>query len=292
MRKPAFLFLVLVSVVGGRAWGVRTSVLLAESALPAHWQTILSTQAPPVSSTYVWRSVDNHAFHPGEDLSFVIKWGLVSGGYADLILQGPDRVDDRLAYHLVSETHSTGIVETFYHVQDRHDIWIDTQSLVTLRYDKRVDEGHYRIQEHSVLYHPRGWYVMNDYRFDKKLYQHSEGKIPPYCLDVLGALYYVRTLPLRVGATYTIDVISSDKIYPLIVKVKRRETIKVPAGRFDCFLVEPLLRSRDVFVSKGKKLEVWMTADDRHMPVRMRSEVTIGHVSAELVNEHQDPLLR
>jgi len=49
----------------------------------------------------------------------------------------------------------------------------------------------------------------------------------------------------------------------------------------DCFRVEPVLREPGVFVSKGKKLQVWMTTDETHMPVLMRSEIFIGHVSAE-----------
>ena len=55
------------------------------------------------------------------------------------------------------------------------------------------------------------------------------------------------------------------------------------AGKFLCYRVEPILREKGIFISKGKKIEVWMTADARHMPVLMRSEIFIGHVSAELV---------
>ena len=94
----------------------------------------------------------------------------------------------------------------------------------------------------------------------------------------------MRTLPLAVGQSYTLDVLSGDKIWPLVVLVKRRETVKVTGGRFDCFVLEPVLRQPGIFVTKGKKVEVWITADERRMPVRMRSEVAIGHVAAELVN--------
>jgi hypothetical protein len=79
------------------------------------------------------------------------------------------------------------------------------------------------------------------------------------------------------------DVLSGDKVYPLEVKVKKRERIKVPAGKFDTILVEPLLRAPGIFVAKGKKLEVWLTDDPRRLPVRLRTEVFIGHVSAELL---------
>src|SRR5439155_86286 len=76
---------------------------------------------------------------------------------------------------------------------------------------------------------------------------------------------------------------SGEKTWPLVVNVKKLEKVKVKAGKFLCYRVEPVLRERGIFISKGKKLEVWMTADARHMPVLMRSEIFIGHVSAELV---------
>jgi hypothetical protein len=91
-----------------------------------------------------------------------------------------------------------------------------------------------------------------------------------------------------VGKEFTVDVHSGDKTFPLLVKVKKLEKIKVKAGKFLCYRVEPVLRERGIFISKGKKMEVWMTADESHMPVLMRSEIFIGHVSAELV-KHKIP---
>src|ERR1019366_7249426 len=120
--------------------------------------------------------------------------------------------------------------------------------------------------------------------------EEKRGPIPQNVLDVLSSLYYVRSLPLEVGKSFTIDVHSGEKTWPLIVNVKKREKVKVKAGKFMCYRVEPVLREPGIFISKGKKLEVWLTADDRHMPVLMRSEVFIGHVSAELVKEtHRIP---
>jgi len=78
-------------------------------------------------------------------------------------------------------------------------------------------------------------------------------------------------------------------VYPLVVHVLKREKIKVPAGKFDCLVVEPFLRGPGIFISKGKKLVVWLTADERRIPVRMRSEVFIGHVSAELTDYDLSP---
>jgi hypothetical protein len=47
--------------------------------------------------------------------------------------------------------------------------------------------------------------------------------------------------------------------------------------------VEPLLKSTGVFKSQGR-IRVWITADERRLPVLMKSKVFIGSVSARLVS--------
>jgi hypothetical protein len=239
--------------------------------------------ASPLLDGSPWRTVANTAFGPGEHLAFEIKWGVITGGYASLAVDGIEWIDGRPAYHLVSEARSAGIVNTFYKVRDRNDAWLDQQALVSVRYEKRIREGKYRIEETADLDQVAHRYVVDSYRIDKDRQETKEGQIPPHVLDVFGSLYYVRTLPLAVGASYTMDVFSNGKVFPLVVKVLKREKVKVPAGKYDCFRVQPILREPGIFVSKGRKLEVWLTADERRMPVRMRSEVFIGHVAADLI---------
>ena len=79
------------------------------------------------------------------------------------------------------------------------------------------------------------------------------------------------------------DIINREKQYPLIVKVVKREKIKTAAGTFNTILVEPQIRGEGIFVSKGKNLKVWLTDDAYKMPVKMKVEVFIGSVSAELL---------
>ncbi len=217
-----------------------------------------------------------------EELSFVLRWGIVTGGHATLSIQGIEMYQGKPAYHLTSYAHSTGVVDTLYQVEDHSDAWVDTGTLVTFRYQKIVKEGKYHLQEGADFDPASGHFYQQSYRFDKKRCELREGPLPPDTRDVFGSLYYLRTLPMEVGQTYTINVLSGDKLWPMVVKVKKREKVKVRAGKFDCFLVEPALKQPGIFVAKGKKVEVWLTADDRRMPVRMRSEVAIGHVAAEL----------
>jgi hypothetical protein len=242
-----------------------------------------------VMSTPTWRTLPNTAFGVGENLQFVVKWGLVVAGYSELTVPEVINVGGRPTYHIVSTANSGSMIGTFYRVEDHNDVWLDQQALVTVRYEKRIHEGKYQIEETSLLDQMRRHWKTRSYRVDKNTYEEKEGDLPPNALDSFGSLYYVRTLPLEIGSTYTIDVHSGANVYPLVVNVLKREKIKVPAGKFDCIVVEPFLRGPGIFISKGKKLIVWLTADERRMPVRMRSEVFIGHVSAELTDYDLSP---
>jgi hypothetical protein len=239
-----------------------------------------TTPASPPSSG--WRVVPNTVFAPGEEFLYSVKWGVITGGHSTLAVVGLENVDGRPAYHIVSEAQSVGVVDTFFKVKDKNESWVDKDSLSTVRYEKHIREGKYRVEESGMIDQVLHKFFSRAYRIDKDRWEEKQGDVTPHVLDVLGALYYVRTLPLEVGKSYSFDVHSGKKVWPLLVNVRKRERIKVAAGKFDCLLVEPVLREPGIFISKGKKLEVWMTDDERRIPVKMRSEVVIGHVSADL----------
>jgi hypothetical protein len=101
--------------------------------------------------------------------------------------------------------------------------------------------------------------------------------------DVLSAFYYVRTVPLPTGATLSIPTHDNKKSYEMVVKVHKRERVEVPAGKFDCVLVEPMLKSEGVFKSKGSIL-VWLSDDARRIPVLVKSKIPVGSVSVSLTD--------
>ena len=267
-------------------WAVSLAAILPASTMagiaPVYPQTP-AAEAPATASVSPQTAIPT-AFREGEDLTFAIKWGVVKGGYSSLKVQNIETIDGRPTYHVVAEAHSTGLVNTMYHVNDRNEAWLEPQTPSTLRYARKINEGKYHVEEEVVLNQTTHKFHQHHYRIDKNRTEEKDGAIPANVLDVLGSFYYVRTLPLEVGKSFTMDVQSEDTVYPLVVNVKRRQTVRVKAGKFDCFVVEPQLRKDGIFVTKGKSMEIFLTADASHMPVLMRTEVFIGHVAAELVS--------
>ena len=60
-----------------------------------------------------------------------------------------------------------------------------------------------------------------------------------------------------------------------------RETIKVEAGTFKCIIVEPLAKEGGLFKSDGRVL-IWLSDDDRKIPVKITTKVLIGSIGSEL----------
>jgi len=210
-------------------------------------------------------------FGVGERMVFSVQYGLVTAGDATMEVRNLATMAGRPCYRIVSDARTNDFFSKFFQVRDRYESYMDTTELYSLRYEKHVREGKFK----------RDDVVDFDQVAHRARYKDRVVPIPPRSQDVLSALYYVRTLPLKPGQSISLANHTDGKNYPLIVKVLGRERVKVDAGEFDCIVVEPILRGPGVFTQKGR-LTVWLTDDERRMPVLMKSKVVIGHVAAVL----------
>jgi hypothetical protein len=235
---------------------------------------ILGTEpATADEGAFLPRYVENGAFGPGERLEFSVEYGIIKAGTAVLSVEGPDEYDGLMAYRITATASSNPAFSTFFRVRDTNEALLDMVQFHTLRFFKDLSEGDYAFQE-EVLFDQEAGMVSYPDEPDPSL---ACMEIPPHALDVLSCLYFARTLPLEVGETYYIDSHIDNDNYALEVTVQEREHIRVPAGEFDCILVKPGLRGQGIFDQQGE-IWVWLTDDERHMPVLMRSEIVIGEI--------------
>jgi len=221
----------------------------------------------------VARKLDNHAFGVGEKLRFALRYGPIRAGTGVMQVKGIEIVDGRPTYHVVSTTRTNEIFSLFFKVRDRIESFIDVEGIFPRRFEKYIREGKYRSRT-TVFY---------DQENGLALTSDDTTRVPPYVQDFISSLYFIRTQNLKVGESIFLDIFQGDKIYPLEVKILRRERVKVDAGTFDCLVVELVTKGTGLFFKKGGTLVVWLTDDERKMPVLMKSKVKIGSISAELV---------
>lgn len=218
------------------------------------------------------RIVPNNAFKVGEKLTFDIRYGPVVAGSSTMSITKITKVKDYEAFKIVTEARSSAFFSAFFKVRDRVESYVDRDGLFTWRFEKHLREGKYHADQYVEYDQVNGWAVTN---------KRDSMRIPPCVQDILSSFYYVRTQKLEVGKSVYIDNHSGNKLYPLEIKVHKKERAKVKAGEFNCVVVEPILRETGLFKSKGRLL-IWLTDDTKKIPVQMKSKILIGYITAEL----------
>lgn len=208
----------------------------------------------------------------GESLRFSVQYGVIHAGSAYLEVPEVRDWNGRTCFTLVARAESNSFFSHFYRVRNRIESYWDTTGLTSWRYTENRREGKYKA--HSVV------------NFDYTLHQahYDDGQtypIPPQVQDALSAFYYTRFQPLPIGGSIVFDYHASRKSQPLEVRILGRQHVATPAGEFNCIAIEPILKAGGIFKNKGRLL-IWITDDQRRIPVLMRSKVMIGSISVVL----------
>ena len=219
----------------------------------------------------LFRKVENRAFSVGEHLVFDIAYGMVKAGTATMSIPDTQWVDGKPCLHIVTTAESSPFFSNFFKVRDRVESFIDIDGIFSWRFEKHLREGRYKANR-LERYDQAGRRVF---------YRRDTIPAPLYVLDILCAFYYTRTQPLEVGRKLELDAFGDGDVYRLGVLVHRREKIRVPAGAFSCLVVEPVIQGEGIFSQKGK-LTIWLTDDERRIPVLMKSKVLVGSIDCRL----------
>ena len=91
--------------------------------------------------------------------------------------------------------------------------------------------------------------------------------------------------PLQVGERYSFDVFTGSTRYVFDFRVVRREKITTPMGTFDALRLVPgvLYESNGKLTESATGTTIWVTADRRHLPLRVEAQAFIGTVRADLI---------
>jgi hypothetical protein len=212
-------------------------------------------------------------FGPGERLDYDVRLGALGRrGQGYMAVVGLDTIRGRTTYH-VSMAYDGGLL--FARVSDHYQSWFGVSDLVSLRFIQDIDQLNYERYRHFEFYPEERRYERRDVI--------DSGDIPTTLpLDEVSFFYFVRTLPLEVGAEYTFDRYFRASGNPVVVRVLRKETIQVPAGTFRTIVVRPIIRTSGLF-GQGGEAELYFSDDERRLLVLMTSKVPlIGSLSLHL----------
>lgn len=221
-------------------------------------------------------------FAPGEKLKYELRWENIPAGEALLEVGGIKEVNGIEVYHFVMTAKSNAFVDIFYKVRDRIDAFADTQMTRSVYYKKKQTEGNHKRYEVIDFDWEAG-----QAKYLKYGRKRGRLDVMPGSFDPLSAFYYTR-MALADGEIEVERPVTDGKRNVIgRVRVVRRETITLTNGMtFDTLCLAPEMdHIGGVFKqSEGAKIYVWVTDDDRHIPVQIKSKIAIGHFIGELVS--------
>lgn len=212
-----------------------------------------------------------------ERLSYTVEWRLIHAGNA-VVETGPTSDTVKL--------ESAGLVSTLYRIQDNYRVQFDSSFCATSSLmDAREGSRH---RETAITFdrsRNRAFLTEKDL-IRNRVVSKADVQIPACAHDVITALKQLRRTKVDVGKTVQLPVTDGRKAAEVKIEAQEREQVITPAGRFNTVRYEVNLLNGVVYSRTGRVF-VWLTDDERRLPVqfRMRMNFPLGTVTLELEKE-------
>jgi hypothetical protein len=211
-------------------------------------------------------------FGPGESCTFAVGYGLIDAGEAILTVEGVFDYYGSTVYHLRTRARSNRFFSAIFKVRDQADSYMDVHDLHSRYFNKHLREGQFRRDVEIHFDHEQGKAYFPNGR---------ENEVPAGVQDVLSAFFRVRAMELIDGAELALPTHGDGELYDLKVIVHGREMLETILGNRRCIKLQPMMVDEGLFQHKGD-LFVWLTDDERRVPVRVQANIAVGAIEARL----------
>ncbi|MEJ7623905.1 MAG: DUF3108 domain-containing protein [Pyrinomonadaceae bacterium] len=109
--------------------------------------------------------------------------------------------------------------------------------------------------------------------------------------DMISAIYAVRLMPLAVGTRVELSVSDSGLVFRVPFVVAGREVQNTIFGKISTFRIEPEIFGPGRLIEQKGSMTIWMTEDDRHLPIRAQVQTDFGKANIKL-KSYSKPLPR
>ena len=250
-------------------------ILFAGLAFRPDPSTFSQVETPAKDETL--RTYKHDAFKRGETLKYRMHYGWLDAGIVTIEVKDEAReIGGRKTYHVVGTGETKGSVDFFFKIRDRYESYIDEEALAPWIFIRRVNEGGYKINQD---------YIFNHYKKKVDVGNNAVYDIPEYCQDMTSAFFYARCLDYskaKEGDVFTINSFVDKEVFTVKIRYIGRETIDSDVGKIKCLKFRPILQKGRIFKHE-EDLNVWITDDKNHIPVRAQAKILVGSVKMDLM---------
>ena len=223
-------------------------------------------------------SVRNTAFKAGEEVTMIVYYstlGMYVGAGEAKFSTSLEKFNGKTVYHCVGTGTSYPFFDNFFKLRDRYETYMDTGTMLPVKFIRNVDEDGYKIYNNVSFNHQAGTAVTTKGVF----------KITSCIQDVISSVYYARNLDFskyRKGDKIPFDMFLDNEIYHLYLRYEGKENVKTKYGKFHAIKFKPLLIKGSIFQG-GEQMNVWVSDDKNRLLLRAESPIAVGSIKVDMM---------
>jgi hypothetical protein len=218
-----------------------------------------------------------------ETLTYNVEWRLISAGKAQVKWSANPQPNK--GWELRMRMESTGLVSKLFKVEDEYGVEMNPGACLESS-QLHALEGRRKRETNITVDHGKATYLERDVTNNTTVLSH-EIDVPACVHEVVGGLYFLRTMNLDVGQSAQVPVTDGKKAVMARVEAQQHEDVKTPAGTFKTTRYEVFLFNGALY-KRSAHLYVWLTDDRSRLPVQIRAKMqfTVGTITL-LLEKHE-----
>jgi hypothetical protein len=220
-------------------------------------------------------------FQPGEKLTYNGKWGIIPAGEIMMEVLPKQTINGIETYHFVMITKTNEAIDLIYKIRERQDSYVDTGMTHSILYKKKTESEHSR--DESINF---------DWEKLEATYTNFGQTKPPIHIlpgsfDPLALFYVLRLQDLKENSVIYIPLTDGNFNIEVRATVGKRDVIEIEGKMYDTIEITPNMETLDKVLKKSDhpQLKVWLTADEKKIPIKIQSKVGIISFDFELVSD-------
>jgi hypothetical protein len=219
----------------------------------------------------------------GETFIYKVAWAVLPGAGEIKITAQTDTTAAAPRLRVVTTTVTRGLAKILLPFEARAESLFDFKSAKLLSLSEYNQQRSKR-SEHTVTFDYTGAQAL--YGVPGSTDKPRALPLPPgEPLDLITCLIQTRAWNIKPGEARDVLVLFDDDFYELTIRAVRIEEVRTPLGTFQALVLEPRMEKTPLkgMFKKGSTVRVWISQDERHLPIRFEVEFKIGTGTATLI---------
>lgn len=272
MRSSKPLLLALIGVLC--LWGSYASMA---------GQAMIEPEAVP---TY---QPKHYPFEGGEKEVYRASWnGILSVATAE-ISAVPTVIDGKKVYQVRVEAKTSKVLDFVWKMRDTITSTFDAKALSPSRFTFNQRENSKVIDTDARLDHGTKRWAVNRQQAGKrtKIYEFESQNT----LDPITAVYLARSVDFKAGDRLYFKIFGGRYRYLLELFVEKKEPVELASGQIDAYRIIPRIQNitKKGYAKRLNQATIWISADERRLPIKLSSKIVFGNVYLELVQDERAP---